>query len=1353
MKNYKAMNTQSKNKAIAIKLNYNLTAVRMFWTIILSMLFVTFANNLTAQCETINLTCNDQINVSTNEDCYASINVDLLLENPPLDVFPDDGVNYELTLLDKYGAPIVPSNQVDQEYVGQIIRAKIELLPCGIACWSTVLVEDKIGPKIWGCVNGALPTLQIDCDEFSDGFLIEPPLLGSVCPEIDVLTFVDDTTSLNCNEEFAFNIFRVWTAEDNYENTTSCTQTVQIRKYDISDVVIPDDFVVEIDQNKDCSIYLDISPEKTGYPSGIHCLNIMHSFTDIDYPQCGLQRKILRDWFVIDWCTGQSLTKGQIIKYSDNSAPRVEVDIDTLHVGNGAHGCGAMPVLNPFRVLGFDTLGAFTVLDTCQDEITLKVGFLQAELGVDQPVNVPYYTIEREENGTYVLPEVDDVAWVRYCFEDECGNATRIPTDPADAGEEGFCHYFKIKSNDVSPPSAICEGFTKIPLGEDGTTEVFAHTFDNSSYDPCGTITRFEVKRENYSCPGYNESELDEFGESIHFCCQDLGDTITVRLRVFDDAGNFSECLGLVCVSDPRIPTVTCPPSDVELDCGDDYTDYALIGLPSGEDGCDAGIRIGDEDFNLGSFNIECGVGKIYRTIEVTDVNNNPLKTCSQLIVFDADLISTTLEPGDYTFPNDLTLDVCTSGGSLDPTYTGIPFTIKEFGCANVGFTYEDDAPLVSNTAGECYRILRTWKVIDWCNYNPAFPELYSLTHVQEITITDSSTPLFLCPSDFTVEAETGACEAQVDLVLSVSSTCASNFDITWTIDAYSDGTIDFSGNGNDASDVYPAGDHTITFTGGNQCGGTIKTCTFSFKVTSNAPPVPICLANVIWSLGNTPSTEIWASDFDVKSEGGCGLDELIFSFVDVNDPNFPVLEETYDCSDIPNGEYIDIDVVVYIVDEAGRSVSCHSILQLQDTQDLCQDFGSMANVSGGIKTETNEPLEEVMVSLQNMNTESTMMEMTNQNGGFSFDNINTGNTYNVQPVHNEDHLNGVSTLDLVMLQRHILGLNAIDSPYKLIAGDIDNSGSISAIDLIQLRKLILGVYDELPENNSWTFVPANHNFVDEFNPWDYPRYEELYNMSGDMESDFIAVKIGDVNNSVELTFGENVSSRSSNSVFLQTANAEYVSNELIAVPLVVEKSQDIFGLQFSFDFDGSDMVFEGIDNGVLEVSQENFSLSNDKDGVLTFSFANANGLSLEGGQTLFTIYFESRSDVKLSEAIQINSTITKAEIYNSDNSISNLELIVFNENTADSQMEVYQNEPNPFEDFTRIAFSIGKRQNVSLTIFDATGKVLTTQTNEFGKGINEFIIDANELDAEGLLLYRVESEGSSITKKMIMVK
>ena len=56
-----------------------------------------------------------------------------------------------------------------------------------------------------------------------------------------------------------------------------------------------------------------------------------------------------------------------------------------------------------------------------------------------------------------------------------------------------------------------------------------------------------------------------------------------------------------------------------------------------------------------------------------------------------------------------------------------------------------------------------------------------------------------------------------------------------------------------------------------------------------------------------------------------------------------------------------------------------------------------------------------------------------------------------------DDYTNGVSTLDLVLIQRHIfLGLTKLDSPEKLLAADVNKDGKVTASDLVELRKLIL---------------------------------------------------------------------------------------------------------------------------------------------------------------------------------------------------------------------------------------------------------------------------------------------------------
>jgi hypothetical protein len=53
--------------------------------------------------------------------------------------------------------------------------------------------------------------------------------------------------------------------------------------------------------------------------------------------------------------------------------------------------------------------------------------------------------------------------------------------------------------------------------------------------------------------------------------------------------------------------------------------------------------------------------------------------------------------------------------------------------------------------------------------------------------------------------------------------------------------------------------------------------------------------------------------------------------------------------------------------------------------------------------------------------------------------------------------------LDLVKIQNTLLGIEPFTSPYDLIAADANNSQTVSAIDLVELRKLILGLYTELP--------------------------------------------------------------------------------------------------------------------------------------------------------------------------------------------------------------------------------------------------------------------------------------------------
>ena len=85
-----------------------------------------------------------------------------------------------------------------------------------------------------------------------------------------------------------------------------------------------------------------------------------------------------------------------------------------------------------------------------------------------------------------------------------------------------------------------------------------------------------------------------------------------------------------------------------------------------------------------------------------------------------------------------------------------------------------------------------------------------------------------------------------------------------------------------------------------------------------------------------------------------------------------------------------------------------------------------------------------------------------------------------------------------------------------MIAADANKSGSITTFDIVELRKLILGIYQELPNNTSWRFVDKAFAFPNPNNPFQttFPENISVASscMTSHMDDDFVGVKVGDVN-------------------------------------------------------------------------------------------------------------------------------------------------------------------------------------------------------------------------------------------------
>ena len=81
------------------------------------------------------------------------------------------------------------------------------------------------------------------------------------------------------------------------------------------------------------------------------------------------------------------------------------------------------------------------------------------------------------------------------------------------------------------------------------------------------------------------------------------------------------------------------------------------------------------------------------------------------------------------------------------------------------------------------------------------------------------------------------------------------------------------------------------------------------------------------------------------------------------------------------------------------------------------------------------------------------------------------------------------------------------------------------------------------------------------------------------------------------------------------------------------------------------------------------------------------------------------------------------------------------------------QNYPNPFNPETNINFTIPKSGNVTLKIYDVSGKEVSTLVNEV-KNAGNYIVGFNAANLpSGAYFYRLETNGFVNTKKMMLIK
>jgi len=153
----------------------------------------------------------------------------------------------------------------------------------------------------------------------------------------------------------------------------------------------------------------------------------------------------------------------------------------------------------------------------------------------------------------------------------------------------------------------------------------------------------------------------------------------------------------------------------------------------------------------------------------------------------------------------------------------------------------------------------------------------------------------------------------------------------------------------------------------------------------------------------------------------------------------------------------------------------------------------------GTVVTTTGIALPGVRVELSG---DSDASLLTGSDGRFVFDNLSTQGQYKITLSKNSSHANGISALDIILIQNHILGVKSIDDVFSRFAADVNKDGKISSIDIVQIINILVGRREDFPDSDSWNFEPnvleVGGNNVG----------------AGSIELNMIGYKMGDINSS-----------------------------------------------------------------------------------------------------------------------------------------------------------------------------------------------------------------------------------------------
>lgn len=294
---------------------------------------------------------------------------------------------------------------------------------------------------------------------------------------------------------------------------------------------------------------------------------------------------------------------------------------------------------------------------------------------------------------------------------------------------------------------------------------------------------------------------------------------------------------------------------------------------------------------------------------------------------------------------------------------------------------------------------------------------------------------------------------------------------------------------------------------------------TNSLAQADTTAPTLVCKNNVVVSLFSLCTGALFVNDVIDNLSDNAGLQGLQTGIRRAcSGTGFPEsASASFNAHDL--GDAI---VEVWARDAAGNTASCTANVTVMDSGGGCEaSGGSNALIVSSLDT----GIAEVEIAIDGYFCVSDSFHCTDEypagQAGLYFVpcSLPFGARYSISASKSANPLNGISTNDMVLMTKHLLGIQPFTTPWQYIAADVNGDGKVSTYDIVLLRKLILGIDAQLPGGKSWRFVPGMYvfpNSADPFNP-PYPQQIDVDSASYPPGMIFFrGVKIGDVNFSAD---------------------------------------------------------------------------------------------------------------------------------------------------------------------------------------------------------------------------------------------